>query len=69
MRAVLLALAGLCMGDAALAQDRTILGYGRLFNNDLIGDGHDRWRTGSYHFSVVTGPEGAIRSAAPGEIL
>ncbi|WP_386679778.1 lipid A-modifier LpxR family protein [Loktanella sp. R86503] len=27
------------------------IGNGRLFNNDLFGDGHDRWRTGSYVFS------------------
>ena len=27
------------------------IGNGRLFNNDYFGDGHDRWRTGSYVFS------------------
>lgn len=25
----------------------------RLFTNDYIGDGHDRWRTGSYSLSLV----------------
>ena len=35
---------------------RHLLGIGRMFDNDVIGDGHDRWRTGSYTFSLVTGP-------------
>ena len=30
---------------------RSAIGNGRLFSNDLFGDGHDRWRTGSYVFS------------------
>ncbi|MBV0911222.1 lipid A deacylase LpxR family protein [Rhodobacteraceae bacterium ASV31] len=33
------------------------LGTGRQFNNDTIGDGRDRWQTGSYVVSVVRGPE------------
>ncbi|GAA6163945.1 hypothetical protein NBRC116590_16490 [Pelagimonas sp. KU-00592-HH] len=44
----------------AVAQDtaeRGYLGVGRLFVNDLIGDGEDRWRTGSYVASFVWGPE------------
>ncbi len=36
--------------------DRTFLGYGRLFTNDLLGDGHDRWQTGSLQTSRVWGP-------------
>lgn len=57
MRFVILALGWLLawLGQAALAQDTHILGVGRLFSNDLIGDGHDRWRTGSTSFSVLTG--------------
>ena len=47
----LLALAG-----AALAQDRTRLGYGRLLTNDTLGDNFDRWRTGSVASSRVWGP-------------
>jgi len=39
----------------ATAQDRTTLGVGRLFNNDAIGDGHDRWRTGSFVVSFISG--------------
>ena len=39
----------------AAAQERELLGVGRLFSNDILGDGRDRWRTGSYVFSYVTG--------------
>ena len=39
----------------AAAQSRILdgmgIGNGRLFSNDLFGDGQDRWRTGSYVFS------------------
>lgn len=34
---------------------RVTLGYGRLFTNDRLGDGQDRWRTGSWSFSAVSG--------------
>lgn len=34
---------------------RRVLGYGRLTSNDVIGDGHDRWRTGSVTSSRVWG--------------
>lgn len=40
---------------AAPAQEMQILGFGRLFNNDRIGDGGDKWRTGSYQLSVIRG--------------
>lgn len=33
------------------------LGYGRLIVNDFLGDGHDRWRSGSIVGSHVFGPE------------
>ncbi|MDZ4093378.1 MAG: DUF2219 family protein [Paracoccaceae bacterium] len=39
----------------ALAQDRVSLGFGRLFTNDAIGDGRDRWRTGAYAVSLLRG--------------
>lgn len=39
-----------------VAEERVTLGWGRLFTNDLIGDGKDRWRTGSYTVSRVRGP-------------
>lgn len=34
---------------------RRQLGYGRLFTNDVIGDGQDRWRTGSLTISRAFG--------------
>jgi hypothetical protein len=39
------------------AGDRSRIGYGRLITNDFIGDGQDRWRTGSVASSRVWGPE------------
>ena len=36
---------------------RVTLGYGRITSNDLIGDGQDRWRTGSVTMSRVWGYE------------
>jgi Uncharacterized protein conserved in bacteria (DUF2219) len=39
------------------AEGRSTLGFGRLFTNDLLGDGYDRWRTGSYSLSVMRGPD------------
>jgi len=54
MKPVLLATAIALFAGPASAE---ILGFGRLFTNDAIGDGHDRWRTGSSMWSLVTGPE------------
>lgn len=34
---------------------RRMLGYGRLTSNDVIGDGQDRWRTGSVTMSRAWG--------------
>lgn len=34
-----------------------IVGVSRLFNNDFLGDGNDRWRTGSYEVSVTFGEQ------------
>lgn len=45
--------------NAALAEGRVTLGWGRLFANDEIGDGEDRWRTGAYTLSRVRGPSGS----------
>lgn len=51
-----LAGAGLCiLAGAGLAEDRVTLGWGRMFSNDALGDGHDRWRTGSYTLSYMRG--------------
>ncbi|MCB5200795.1 lipid A deacylase LpxR family protein [Loktanella sp. TSTF-M6] len=47
-----------------LLQDRQGIGNGRLFTNDVIGDGSDRWRTGSYVYSHLRAPrphDGALQ--------
>ncbi len=51
--AALFALLPLC----AQAQEFTRLGFGYLLTNDFIGDGQDRWRTGSIASSRVWGRE------------
>lgn len=53
------------------AQDRVTLGWGRFFDNDAIGDGHDRWRTGAYTVSMLRGTSSwtGILPETPGEIL
>ncbi|KAJ55105.1 hypothetical protein ACMU_15225 [Actibacterium mucosum KCTC 23349] len=68
--ALKLAVALAILPGAVAAEDRTHLGVGRIFNNDFLGDGHDRWRTGSYTLSVVRGPEwtGSLPDGA-GELL
>lgn len=37
------------------AQDHATLGFGRFFTNDALGDGKDRWRSGSYALSMIRG--------------
>lgn len=58
LHAVLFAalLGSLCAPLAAQERDRTFVGYGRLLTNDLLGDGHDRWQTGSLQTSRVWAP-------------
>lgn len=65
-----LAFCGLLVTTPVLAQDRVTLGHARLFSNDALGDGHDRWRSGSYSVSRLRGFawDGAL-PASPGEIL
>lgn len=60
----------LAAAPAAQSQDRVTLGFGRLFNNDAIGDGEDRWQSGSYTLSLVRGRSwnGALPDR-PGVIL
>lgn len=54
----------------AVAEERVTLGNGRLFTNDAMGDGQDRWRSGAYSMSWMRGPEGtATRPDAFGELL
>ena len=57
MRALPLVLLCLLLPAApVLAEGREAIGNGRIFNNDIFGDGHDRWRTGSYAFSHLRAP-------------
>ncbi|TYB82332.1 lipid A-modifier LpxR family protein [Maritimibacter fusiformis] len=42
----------------ARAGETVSLGFGRLFTNDALGDGQDRWRSGAYQMSWMRGPEG-----------
>ncbi|MEM8981033.1 MAG: lipid A-modifier LpxR family protein, partial [Pseudomonadota bacterium] len=42
------------------------LGTARLFSNDFLGDGEDRWRTSSYVFGLITGPK--WRGERPGKL-
>jgi hypothetical protein len=48
-------IAALLVPTTSHAQERVTLGFGRLFSNDGIGDGEDRWRTGSYNVSLLRG--------------
>lgn len=41
------------------ANDMSESGVGRMFTNDFLGDGHDRWRSGSHAFSVYMSKEGS----------
>jgi len=54
--ACLIALATPAVADGSVGARET-LGFGRLLTNDFLGDGKDRWRTGSYALSLVWGPE------------
>jgi hypothetical protein len=57
--------AALAIATPVASQERQTIGIGRLFNNDLVGDGHDRWRTGSYVFSLLRAPEFYDGTAQP----
>ncbi len=49
-------LIGFVAGSApVMAGERVTLGFGRLLTNDVLGDGEDRWRTGSYVVSKLRG--------------
>lgn len=48
-------LLGLGAVSPVAAVERVTLGWGRMFTNDGLGDGKDRWRTGSYTVSRVRG--------------
>ncbi|MBZ0129262.1 MAG: lipid A deacylase LpxR family protein [Rhodobacteraceae bacterium] len=55
MRSILLILLMILPAAAPQAGEREWLGRARLFTNDKLGDGQDRWRTGSYSLSAIRG--------------
>jgi len=55
MRSLLAILLILASAVSVTAEERTWLGKSRLFTNDKLGDGQDRWRTGSYSLSFIRG--------------
>jgi len=59
MRKILLAAFAVLffLPSAVSAQESMTLGYGRMFSNDALGDSNDRWRTGSYAISMISGPK------------
>ena len=70
MRALLILAMMIGLAAPVAAEGREALGWGRLFTNDALGDGKDRWRTASYALSVVRGPTWAGHLPAdPGEVL
>ncbi len=54
---ILSAAAVLLCAPMAQAQERHSLGFARMFNNDAIGDGRDRWHTGGYFVANIRAPE------------
>lgn len=70
LRLTALALISAVLVTPVQAEVRSTIGYGRLFTNDFIGDGDDRWRTGSFVFSIVTAPLSYDGTPGPmGEVL
>lgn len=57
--------AAVFLAGPAMAQERETVGVGRLFTNDWLGDGKDRWRSGSFTVSLMRGP--AETQTAPEE--
>lgn len=49
--------AGVALAGVAGAEGRSRIGYGLVFTNDLIGDGDDRWRSGSVASSRIYAPK------------
>ena len=61
----------LSLGLSAPADAAERVGYGRLVTNDLIGDGGDRWQSGSYSASYAFSKnawDGAL-PARPGDVF
>lgn len=48
-------LALVLIAGPGVAQERAWIGKARMFTNDKLGDGKDRWRTGSFSVSGIRG--------------
>lgn len=60
----------MALASPVAAEQRVTLGWGRLFTNDALGDGRDRWRTGSYTVSRIKGISWSGElPTTPGEIV
>jgi hypothetical protein len=64
-----LALAALTLATPAFSEGRETIDAGRLFNNDYLGDGSDRWRTGSYVYSHIMAREDYTGGEAFGDLI
>jgi hypothetical protein len=63
------ALSPFCVSVAEAGENRS-LGWGRLFTNDILGDGEDRWRTGGYSISNIRGKDwSGSRPTTMGEVI
>ena len=70
MRRILTVALALFIGTTpAIAQERELIGTGRLFTNDYFGDKDDRWRSGSFVYSHVRGFGPYSGTEAMGDIL
>lgn len=70
MRFLILGLLAALSAAPVAAQERVTLGFGRMMTNDFFWDTQDRWRTASYNFSIVRGPEWTgVRPADLGDII
>lgn len=68
-RAIVIAATLLSLGTPAVSEGRTNIGEGRLFNNDYLGDGKDRWHTGSYTYSNIRALDQYSGTEAFGDLI
>lgn len=67
--AILFAAALLTFATPAISDGRANIGEGRLFNNDYLGDGKDRWHTGFYTYSNIRAREAYSGTEAFGDLI
>ncbi len=57
IRQALLAALMTALPLTAVAEEKVTLGWGRMLDNDALGDQHDRWHSGSYTISLMRGTD------------